>query len=474
METNLYAQLADQLTDQIREGVFQAGDKMPSVRQLSKREAVSISTVSTAYSLLEERGWVEARPKSGYFVRRRSEDTLAVPRQSRSKPRPRPVSTSELVMEVQRDSAKSKGISMCAAIPALDFPIVRHVQRKFTQLSRTRKFLGVGYDAPEGYPELRQQISRRAVDAGVFVSPESVVTTLGCQNAMALCLRVSTQPGDIVAVESPCYYGLLQMIETFGLKAIEIPAHHETGISLEALQLAMDQWPIKAVLTVSSFSNPLGCTIPDDRKKALVDLLVKYDIVLIEDDIYGDLFYGERRAKAIKAFDPDGRVMLCSSLSKTIDPQLRIGWALPGRYLEEVVHRKFINTVAMSSLPQMVAAEVLGQGIYERHLRQARETYRQRYMRLLDLVEDHFPSETRISRPQGGLVAWFELPSKVNTTELYHRGHAEGVLIAPGELFSVSGQYRNCFRLNYSQGWTAEREEAVVRLGDWIKEALCA
>ncbi|WP_020409914.1 PLP-dependent aminotransferase family protein [Hahella ganghwensis] len=472
METNLYAQLAEQLTDQIREGVFQVGDRMPSVRELSRRQAVSISTVTTAYGLLEERGWVESRPKSGYYVRRRHEESLAVPRQIRTMPRPRPANTSQLVMEVQRDVAANKGVSMSAAIPALDFPIVKHVQRTFTQISRTRRLLGVGYDSPEGLPELRQQIARRAVDAGVFVSPEAIITTAGCQNAMALCLRVLTQPGDIVAVESPSYYGLLQMIEAFGLKALEIPSNHETGISLEALQLALEKWPIKALLSVSTFSNPLGSTIPDERKQALIDLLVRYDIPLVEDDIYGDLYFGERRSKAVKAFDPDGRVLLCSSLSKTIDPQLRVGWVMPGRYFEEVVHRKFINTISIPSLQQMVAAEVLAQGTYERHLRQARETYRQRYLRLLDLVAEYFPQETRISRPQGGLVAWFELPNKVNTTELYHRGHAENVFIAPGELFSVTGQYRNCFRLNYAQGWTPEREEAIRKLGSWIKEAM--
>ena len=472
METNLYAQLAEQLTEQIREGVFQVGDRMPSVRELSRREDVSISTVTTAYGLLEERGWVEARPKSGYYVRRRQEDTLAVPRQIRTNPKPRPATTSQLVMEVQREAAARKGISLSAAIPSLDFPIVKHLQRTFTQISRTSRYLGVGYDSPEGLPELRQQIARRAVDAGIFISPEALVTTAGCQNAMALCLRVLTQPGDIVAVESPCYYGLLQMIETFGLKAIEIPAHHETGLSLEALQLALEKWPIKAILSVSTFSNPLGSTIPDERKQALVELLVRYDVPMVEDDIYGDLYFGDRRPKAVKAFDPDGRILLCSSLSKTIDPQLRVGWVMPGRYFEEVVHRKFINFIALPSIQQMVTAEVLAQGIYERHLRQARETYRQRYLRLLDLVAEYFPQETRISRPQGGLVAWFELPSKVNTTELYHRGHAENILIAPGELFSVTGQYRHCFRLNYAQGWTPEREEAIRKLGLWIKEAI--
>lgn len=246
------------------------------------------------------------------------------------RPRPRAATTSELVMEVQRDSARQKGVSMCAAIPALDFPVLTNVQRTFTRLSRTRKYLGVGYDAPEGLPEFRQQIARRAVDAGVHVSPDEIVSTSGCQNAMALGLRVLTRPGDIIAVESPCYYGLIQMAEAYGLKVIEIPAHHDTGISIEAFELALEKWPIKALVSVATFSNPLGSVIPDERKEELVSLLEKYDVPMIEDDIYGELYFGERRPRSVKSFDRDGRIMLCSLVSKTIDPQLRVGWIMPG------------------------------------------------------------------------------------------------------------------------------------------------
>jgi len=472
METNLYAQLADSLSQQIREGLFKTGDKLPSVRHLARREDVSISTVTTAYGLLEQWGWVEARPKSGYFVAHRQDDRLAIPRQVRIKPSPRAATTSELVMEVQRDSARRQGVSMSAAIPALDFPILSNVQRTFTRLSRTRKYLGVGYESPEGLPEFRQQIARRAVDAGVHVAPDQIVSTAGCQNAMALGLRVLTRPGDIIAIESPCYYGLIQMAEAFGLKVIEIPAHHDTGIGIEALKLALAKWPIKALVSVATFSNPLGSIIPDQRKQELIELLEKYDVPMIEDDIYGELYFGDRRPKSVKAFDRDGRVILCSSVSKTIDPQLRVGWIMPGRYLDQVIHQKFIHQVSGSTLPQLVTAEIMAQGAYDRHLRQARETYRMRSQQLVDLVSQHFPENTRLSRPRGGLVAWVELPDRINTTELYHRGRSQNLTIAPGEIFSASGQYKCCFRISFAQGWSQERIAAVQTLGEWIRESL--
>lgn len=471
MENNLYSRIANKLTDQIRRGAIAVGERMPSIRQLSKRENVSISTVVAAYNLLEEQGWVEVRPKSGYYVRRPAREPLAVPSTCDTQSRPVIATTSQLVMDVQREGARPEAISFSRAIPALDFPIIRHLEQTYTRLSRTRKHLGLsGGTSPEGPYELRQQIAHHAVDAGVAVSPDSIVTTAGCLNAMGLCIQVLTRPNDLVAVESPCYYGILQLIEAYGLKAIEIPAHPETGLSLEALRLAMEQWPLKAVLTVSSFSNPLGCSIPDERKKELVSLLEQYQVPLIEDDIYGDLYFGERRTNAVKAFDSQGLVLLCSSLSKTIDPQLRVGWILAGRYFEEISHRKFLNMLSTPILPQLVCAEILGQGIYERHLRQAREAYRQRYLRLADLVSEHFPAATKISRPQGGIVAWLELPRSVDTTELYHHSWEQNVLFAPGEMFSLNQQFRHCLRLNYAPRWTPEREDAIRRLGQWVAE----
>ena len=470
MVNTLYSRLADKMTDRIRSSALAVGERMPSIRQLSKKENVSISTVMAAYSLLEEQGWIEVRPKSGYYVRRQAYEPLAVPNASEAHSRPIIATTSQLVMYVQRDGFKPHAISFSRATPALDFPITRHVQQTFTRLSRTRKHVGLGYSSPEGPYALRQQIARHAVEAGVTVSPDSIVTTVGSLNAMGLGVMVLTKPGDVVAVESPCYYGILQLIEAHGLKAIEIPAHPETGMSLEALRLAMEQWPLKAVLTVSSFSNPLGCSIPDERKKELVSMLEQYQVPLIEDDVYGDLYFGERRTCAIKAFDTQGLVLLCSSLSKTVDPQLRVGWILAGRYYEEILYRKFVSMLSTPILPQLVCAEILSQGIYERHLRQAREAYRQRYLRLVDLVSEYFPRVTKISRPQGGIVAWLELPRNVDTTELYHHCWDHDVLIAPGEMFSLNKQFRHCFRLNYAHRWTTERENAIRQLGQWVTE----
>ncbi|MDX1475659.1 MAG: PLP-dependent aminotransferase family protein, partial [Reinekea sp.] len=283
MESLLYAQLADNLIEHIQAGVYKVGEKMPSVRALAKAEQVSIATVNSAYAILEDRGWAEARPKSGYFVKRSSQSSIGLPSQIKVKTRPRAVTTKELALEVQREASSVKNRNFSCAIPDLKLSIASVIQKTFTRLSRAGSNLGEGYDATEGLFDLRQQVARRGIDGGVHISPEAIITTVGAQNAISLALRAITQPGDIIAVESPCYFGLLQMIEAFGLKAIEIPADSETGMSVEALKLALQQWPIKTILCISTFSNPLGCTIPDEHKKEILDLVVEHDICLIED-----------------------------------------------------------------------------------------------------------------------------------------------------------------------------------------------
>ncbi|MFQ3229575.1 PLP-dependent aminotransferase family protein [Reinekea sp.] len=467
-QITLYEQLAESLIEQIHQGRYLYGQKLPSVRELAKQAKVSIATVNSAYAQLEQQGWVEARLKSGYYVKNKQNSVMKRPNSPGALSTPRPVTTSDLVMEVQHENASPDGINLCTALPDLTMPICAVLQKTYTRLSRTANTLQFGYDSPIGEATLRQQISRRAVDAGVFVSPEAIITTAGCQNAVAMSLRVLTKPGDVVAIESTCYYGLLQIVESFGLKAIEVPTHADTGMSIEALDLALNQWDIKAVLVVSAFSNPLGCTIPDDRKTQLVALINQHKTFLIEDDIYGDLSFDGHRPKAVKSFDDEGRVIYCSSVSKTIHPQLRVGWVMPGQVFDQLLHFKYINTVSMPILPQLVAAEIMAHGVYDRHLRLAREKYRQRCAQLREMIKQYFPPRTRISKPKGGLALWVECTRNVDATALYHQLREQGIRIAPGELFSSSGSSNHCFRITFATQWTPKRVAAIKVIGEHL------
>ncbi|MEW7976501.1 MAG: PLP-dependent aminotransferase family protein [Candidatus Sedimenticola endophacoides] len=475
MGTSLYQQIAQGIAEQIHNGIFKTGEKLPSVRGLARQQKVSVSTVLAAYGLLEDRGLVEVRPKSGYYVRHLPLRELQTPSIKQITTSPRDVTTPQRVMEVMRDAATDRFISFAVAVPASDFPVIHQLRKSFSRVVRSERFLGMGYDAPQGNEPLRLQLqlARRVMDAGILVSPEEIVTTASCQSAIGLCLRALVQPGDVVAVETPCYYGMLQLIEAMGLKAIEIPSDAETGMSIDALKLALEQWPIRIVLATPCYSNPVGSVMPDAHKRRLIDLLEHYDIPMIEDDIYGDLGYASARPKAVKAYDRSGRVLLCSSTSKILEPQLGVGWVIPGRYQEQIEYQKFINSVSIARLPQLAGGEMLAHGGYDRHIRYARESYQQRRDRLIELLAECFPEGTRSTKPRGGFVTWLQLPEGVSALQLYLAARRERVLIAPGELFSSSpSKYQRSIRICYAQEWTPERERAIKLLGELAAEQL--
>ncbi len=449
-EARRYEQVAEHIRDQVRRGVLRPGERLPSVRELGRRLGVSVSTVVEGYGLLQDERLIEPRPRSGFFVRAPARRPPA-PSMSRPEAFPVPVTVSELALQVVQAGRSPGVIQMGTALPRTDFPAVGQLHRILARLARRPDPRMSDYDMPPGNAELRRQIARRAVEAGVAVDPDEVVVTNGCQEALVLALRAVTRAGDTVAIESPAFYGTLQAIESLGLKALEIPTDPRHGISLDALRLALEQWPLAAVILTPSFSNPLGYSMADARKGELVALLESAGVPLVEDDIYGDLNHAGTRPKAARAWDETGNVLLCSSLSKTLDPGLRIGWIMPGRFREAVVHLKLVSSMASPTLPAFAAGRYLESGGHDRHLRRARRAYRERRDRFLDLAQRLLPEGSRVTAPEGGFIAWVELPRGTDALALYHRAMQRGVSIAPGPLFSPSGRYERFVRLNFGQ-----------------------
>lgn len=466
---SLYTELADRLREHIELGFYKLGDKLPSVRQLSNEHGVSISTVQEAYRLLEMEQLVEARPKSGYFVPLKSSNDR-LPKTSRPPQRPLQVSQWEQVLNLLANRSLANGIQLQHAAPDVTCSSLKPLLKSLAELTRTHPEWGLSYGDIRGHADLREQLARRAVASGCQLHPDDIVVTSGCQEALSVCLRAVTQPGDIIAIESPCYYGAMQAINAANLKALEIPTHPEQGISLEALQLALDQWPIKAILVTPTANNPLGFVMPEDKKEALYKLAQEYDIAIIEDDIYGDLTYEFPRPRSIKAFDEDGRVLLCSSFSKTVAPGMRVGWIAAGRYRDKVTHIKYVSSSMCPTLPQLALAKYIRQGGYDRHIRKIRAQYEQSRDQLLKAIKRYLPDSTRITRPSGGYVLWVEFPEDIDTVKLAEQAQENGVAIAPGNLFSATGKYRSCCRLNYSDQTPEKREEGIKTLGRLINE----
>ena len=466
----LYEKVADQIQDLVDKGVYNYGEKVPSVRDLSRELEVSTTTVVEAYRLLEDQGVLEARPKSGHFVAHHQPD-VSQPRLRCPNPDTAiPVTVADMVLKVMEDSQRKDLVCLGWADAAPDLIPARRLQKAVAQALAEEQTL-VAYDAPPGCLELRSAVAKMAVTAGCHLSPDEILLTNGCQEALTLCLRAVCKVGDVVAIESPTFYGQLQAIEMLGLRVLEIPSDPTDGISLDALLLALDQMPVRAVLVTPSHNNPTGSCMSADNRRELVEIVAQAEIPLIEDDVYGDLGYGSRRIPAARSFDREGNVLYCSSLSKTLAPGYRLGWVAAGRFQQEVHKLKILTNLASPSALALGMAYFLQGNSYDRCLRTLRREYARRTRAMREAVLARFPAGTRVSDPRGGYVLWVELPRQVRTLELYHQARERGVVYAPGPLFSAGKRYKHCLRLNAST-WTEREEEAIKILGELFTEAL--
>jgi len=320
--------------------------------------------------------------------------------------------------------------------------------------------------APGGNPEFRNAMARRAMASGLVLSAEDMVVTHGCIEALNLALRAVAQPGDTIAVESPTFYGFLQILESLGLRALEIPTSASTGMSLEALELAIRTYgDIKAVVVVPHLQNPLGSIMPDANKQRLVQMCEQHGIAIIEDDTYSDLVESEAPPNALKAWDRSGNVIYCASLHKTLAPGMRLGWMAAGRWHERVAMLKYAQTRDNEEWSQIAAAEFIASSAYDRHLRRLRVALHAQRARMADAIATHFPLGTRLTTPRGGVTLWVELPGKLSSTAVFDAAIQQGILLAPGAMFSNSGRFDHFLRLSCGMRYTDELDDAMRRLG---------
>ncbi|MGX2039647.1 aminotransferase-like domain-containing protein [Methylocaldum sp. MU1018] len=464
---HLYETVAADIAARIEQGVYRPGDRLPGVRRLSRQLNVSVSTALEAYRLLEDQGRIQARLRSGYYVSRFHRQAVTEPGLSDPPAIPSRVTGQSLTRQILRAAKDPHQINLGSSVPHADFLPTRALQQATNTVVRLYGKRCFDTDELPGNPELRRQILKRMVELNGAASPDDIVITFGARDAVRLALEAVCQPGDIVAIESPTFYGLLQVIESCGMQALEIPTLPRDGISLEALQLAIEQWPIKACLLIANYNNPLGSCMPDERKQALVALLEKHGIPLIEDDVYGDLSFGSKRPSIAKSWSRLGEVLYCSSFAKTLSPGLRVGWLVPGRYMEKVENLKYMQHQAAPTLNQLIVAHLLEQGGYDRYLRQARQEYARNVARTAKAVSLLFPDGTRVTQPEGGFALWIELPENVDAVALHRRASLENIIIAPGPLFSVTQKkYGNFIRLSCAVPWSDRLERALKKLGD--------
>jgi DNA-binding transcriptional MocR family regulator len=464
---NLYEQLADELTSLIDSRVLAPGERLPSIRHLAQQKRISISTVLQALRLMEDRGLIDAKPQAGYYVRHRVRTMLDMSNTEATK-EPSFVGISNLLMRVLQANETPGIIQLGSAWPPDELLPVKRIQQAVSSMARhDPELLARVSCVVTNEPNFIRQIVRRAIDWGKL-DPAEIVVTSSCTEAINLCLRAVAKPGDTIAVESSTYFVLLQLIESLGMKALEIPTHPKTGLSIDALELALREGLVDACLLIPNANNPLGCIMPDDNKRRLAELLALHDVPLIEDDIYGDLCFTTERPWPVKAYDTKGNVLLCSSFSKAVSPGLRVGYVVAGKYAQEVALLKTLSSGATGHFFQAVLADFVGGGSYDNQLRKMRRMLAQRLTQMQDAVATSFPAECTISEPQGGFVLWIRLPEQVDGLAVHEKSIGSGIALMPGTLFSPSGKLRNYIRLNCGNAWTPEIEGAVRKIGQIV------
>jgi DNA-binding transcriptional MocR family regulator len=467
---HLYLQVAGGIEKMIDEDVLRIGDKLPSVRVLSEEYGISMGTAFQAYYHLEGKGLIESRPKSGYYVRFNKKRYPEMPSSQQPALLSHDVSVKEMIQAVYSDIASTNVINFALAVPDMALLPAAKLNKSVVHALRNSKDHCIQYEHTQGNVELRKQIAKLSFNWGGKTQAEEVIVTSGCLEAITLCLKAVTQHGDTVAIESPTYFGIYQAAESLGLKVVELNSDPATGIDLDYLKKTITKFKVKAVVVCPNFNNPTGSFMPDEKKKLLVEMITKWNIPLIEDDIYGELYFGKSRPRTCKYYDRKGLVMHCSSLSKSLAPGYRIGWTLPGKFFDTVKQMKRIQNISAPTLTQAAMAHYLQNGRYEYHLKNMRKALHVQCLKYIQAIIEYFPADTRVSRPHGGFVLWMELNKKVNAFQLRTDAMKHRIAVVPGKLFSGSGQYTNFIRLSYGRPWDDEVDWGLMMLGKMVKK----
>ena len=472
--TFLYRQVIDLIAENIDSGALRPGDRLPSLRKMSKTVGVSIPTVRQAYIELERQRRVESRPQSGFYVRNMAANDIVLPTPSYDGD-PIPLNCRNLMERIYNGINNPELVPLGIANPTMAKPAAKALHRAMKRVMARAEERSLSYSATLGEPALRRQIAYHYLDStGVQVDPEHIGITNGGQEALLLALKSVANPGDVVAIETPTYHGVLELIDSLGMLAIEVETCPEEGVTLSELERTLQQHDVRVCMFSTTLSNPLGVTMPDKDRRRLVRLMEKYDTVLIEDDVYGDLRFDGQRPLPAQFLGSKAKIITCGSFSKTVAPGYRIGWVVTDEYIEQISHLKRAFSCSSGLLQQLTLADFLASGDYQRHLKALRPVLKRNADRMAALIAEHFPADTRTSKPVGGSVMWLELPGNVDSEKLFDEAMGAGISITPGHIFSPCSCYTNFLRLSYGHTWTAKTEDAIRWLGRRVTDLAAA
>lgn len=463
--TFLYQQVINLIRDMQKDGLIAPGDKLPSLRSLAEKLAVSVPTVKQAYLELEFQGLIVARPQSGYYLKS-AEIELNIPKKSTFPKQPVAVSRQELIEQVYSEIHHPRNLGFGIANPIAALPTTKAINRAMRRVIAVAGDKALHYGPMQGFEPLRRNLAMRYLDFGLQLSPDEIVITNGAQEAINICLQTVAKPGDVIAVESPCYFGVLELIESLGMLALEIPLCAEQGLCLDDVKKAVTEHNVKACVFSSSIANPMGCILDESKKASLVAYLESHQVALIEDDVYGDLYFNQERGNPAQKYSTKGLVLTCSSFSKTAAPSYRVGWIISPKFYQKAIRLKRANSCSSSLTNQWVMTEFMRSGEYDRYIKQLRHKLLTNKERMLGMICRYFDRDVRVVDPKGGTVLWLSLPEHLDGNEIFVKALEKNISIAPGSLFSPTNRYKNCIRLSYGLPWSEDIENGLKTLSE--------
>lgn len=465
---SLYQQLAELFKQQIQQNTWRSGERIPSVRVTSRNHSLSAGTVLQAYQLLESQGWIVAKPQSGYFVSSALERKLVAPKDEA----PVRLSINDVLFDFLNSQKNTGFVKFGSAFPDPNLFPLELLNRSLASAGRKMQPDGILDNLPPGSETLRRLIAQRYIQQGMNLTHHDIVLTSGALEALNLSLQAVTQPGDTVVVEVPTFYGALQAVERLGLKAIPIQVDVSLGLCIDQLEQAFSSHQVKACWLMSNFQNPTGASLSDVKKRQIVALAQQYNVCLIEDDVYGELYFSETKPSSLKMYDSveQEHVLHCGSLSKSLCPGFRLGWVVTKRHNQRIQKLQLLSTLSGSAPVQQGIAHYLQNDSYDNHLRKLRKTLMQRQKWMVNTLEMLLPKEVTFQVPNGGYFLWLKLPDGLSSREVYQRLTEQNITVAGGELFSTSGSHESYLRLNTSLAEKSQLVSAIKQIGELIVE----
>lgn len=469
-----YIKVIDYIRQGIDSQVWQHDEKLPSIRQLSQQLGVSKNTIIRAYYTLEAQGIIAANARSGYRVvyQKLKPNNNSIPRS---------ISLLSLCKDVLAKPSREERLNIGTAHPNISTPAINSLYAEIGRHSRRQTHSHSHYQLPPGNQELTYQLKNLSNDLGLTVSQHEITVTHGAQQGISLALRAVTKPGDTVIVESPCYFGNLLLMESLGLKVIEISSSPVTGIDVSAVSNAINKWDVSAILVTPNFMNPTGAQMPLNARVEL--LRVSNNIPIIEDDVFGALSFNQS-IPPIHALDSNKRVIYINSLSKVLDSRLRIGWVIAGRYQEVIERQLFCDTMGSTNLMQSAVADFLKSGRYRSHVKKMNRYYQNVMQTFYEeltqrLDRSHYLYKNyQLKVPTGSFLLWLELPKVFDGLAAYQQAREQRISILPGHLFATSEQYKHCLRFSCSNymlnsHWKSGLDQLVDLIDAQLRDRQC-